>query len=75
MYRQYSWFPHHFVFTDSDIAPWGDLSGPVCTQADWIVPMKGKVHKPLLERQLCGKNLVSITSCLSLVYTFFAFYM
>ncbi|XP_078335395.1 uncharacterized protein LOC111134441 isoform X4 [Crassostrea virginica] len=41
------------VETDSDIAPWGDLSGPVCTQADWIVPMKGKVHKPLLERQLC----------------------
>ncbi|XP_061162846.1 uncharacterized protein LOC133172055 isoform X2 [Saccostrea echinata] len=41
------------VETDSDIAPWADLSGPVCNQADWIVPMKGKVHKPLLERQLC----------------------
>lgn len=42
-------------FTDSDIAPWADLSGPVCSQADWIVPSKGKIHKPLLERQLCGK--------------------
>lgn len=41
------------VETDSDIAPWADLSGPVCSQADWIVPSKGKIHKPLLERQLC----------------------
>ncbi|XP_048751243.1 uncharacterized protein LOC125662947 isoform X2 [Ostrea edulis] len=41
------------VETDSDIAPWADLSGPVCSQADWVTPTKGKVHKPLLERQLC----------------------
>lgn len=46
---------YYYVFTDSDIAPWADLSGPVCNQADWIVPSKGKIHKPLLERQLCGK--------------------
>lgn len=43
-------------FTDSDIAPWADLSGPVCSQADWIVPSKGKIHKPLLDF-FCNNSL------------------
>ncbi|VDI63650.1 vesicle-associated membrane protein 3 [Mytilus galloprovincialis] len=42
------------VETDSDIAPWVDLSPPLYSQSDWIVPGKVKVYKPLLDRQKCG---------------------
>ncbi|XP_063409480.1 uncharacterized protein LOC134692826 [Mytilus trossulus] len=41
------------VETDSDIAPWVDLSPPLYSQSDWIVPGKVKVYKPLLDRQKC----------------------
>ena len=43
-------------FTDCDIAPWSDLSPPILNQADWLqVGSRYKVHKPIMERQKCGK--------------------
>ncbi|KAK7476801.1 hypothetical protein BaRGS_00031962 [Batillaria attramentaria] len=42
------------VETESDIAPWNELSAPVLQQCEWIIPgNKPRVYKPLLSRQTC----------------------
>ncbi|KAL5015313.1 hypothetical protein ScPMuIL_009583 [Solemya velum] len=42
------------VETETDIAPWSDLSSPVLEQGEWLVPgNKTRVYKSLLERQTC----------------------
>ncbi|GFO26242.1 tRNA pseudouridine synthase [Plakobranchus ocellatus] len=42
------------VETESDIAPWNELSGPVLQQSDWIIPgNKPRIYKPLFKRQMC----------------------
>ena len=57
-----SLYKHVYIFflIDSDIAPWADLSPPLYTQGDWIVPEKVKVYRPLMERQKCGKTYFKI---------------
>ncbi|KAL8572427.1 hypothetical protein ACOMHN_000574 [Nucella lapillus] len=42
------------VETESDIAPWNELSAPVLQQCDWMLPgNKPRVYTPLLQRQTC----------------------
>ncbi|KAH9504417.1 tRNA pseudouridine synthase 3 [Bulinus truncatus] len=42
------------VETDSDIAPWNELSTPVLQQTEWMIPgNKPKTYKPLMKRQTC----------------------
>ncbi|XP_012946059.1 uncharacterized protein LOC101858380 [Aplysia californica] len=42
------------VETESDIAPWNELSAPLLQQSEWLIPgNKPRVHKPLFKRQLC----------------------
>ncbi|KAK3588349.1 hypothetical protein CHS0354_040106 [Potamilus streckersoni] len=42
------------VETESDIAPWADLSAPIENQSEWLVPgNKPRVYKPLMQRPTC----------------------
>ncbi|PVD36686.1 hypothetical protein C0Q70_03672 [Pomacea canaliculata] len=42
------------VETESDIAPWNELSAPVLQQSDWVLPgNKPRTYKSLLSRQTC----------------------
>lgn len=43
-------------FSDTDIAPWCELSEPILAQSEWLTPgCKPRHYKPLLQRQTCGK--------------------
>ncbi|KAK7093454.1 uncharacterized protein [Littorina saxatilis] len=45
---------HAKVETESDIAPWNDLSAPVLQQCEWMLPgNKPRIYKPLLQRHTC----------------------
>ena len=45
-----------FYVTESDIAPWNELSAPVLQQCEWMLPgNKPRIYKPLLQRQTCGE--------------------
>ena len=44
------------VETESDIAPWNELSAPTLNQSEWVIPgMKPRIHKPLFKRPMCGE--------------------
>ncbi|XP_046362072.1 tRNA pseudouridine(38/39) synthase-like [Haliotis cracherodii] len=42
------------VETESDIAPWNELSAPILQQSEWLTPgNKPRIYRPLLERPMC----------------------
>ncbi|CAL1543678.1 unnamed protein product [Lymnaea stagnalis] len=42
------------VETESDIAPWNELSAPLLQQSEWMIPgNKPRVYKPILKRPTC----------------------
>ncbi|CAI9741177.1 pseudouridine(38 39) synthase-like [Octopus vulgaris] len=44
----------HKVETDTDIAPWCELSEPILAQSEWLTPgCKPRHYKSLLQRQTC----------------------
>uniref|UniRef100_A0A0B6ZLI0 tRNA pseudouridine synthase n=2 Tax=Arion vulgaris TaxID=1028688 RepID=A0A0B6ZLI0_9EUPU len=53
------------VETESDIAPWNELSAPFLQQSDWLIPgNKSRIYKPLFKRQMCD-SLEQRMKCLN----------